>query len=380
MEVHISTNKPKQRNTNLELFRIITMLLIIAHHYVVNSSLLDFGGPIPADPLSARSLFLLLLGAWGKTGINCFVLITGYFMCKSRISAKKFFKLYFELLFYYFATNGIFWVTGYSGVHWGEFLSYLFPICYIADGFDTAYLLFFLCIPFLNALLRSITQRMHAYLLLLLFCLYVIPGTVRFLCFLNMNYVSWFIALYFLAAYVRMYPNRIFESVKFWGISSVICIGLSAMSVVGITWLGMRFGSFMPYYFVTDSNTFLAVVTGFSTFLFFKNLKIPYIPLINKLASACFGVLCIHANSEAMRRWLWVDTLRNVEVYHEPWMPVHAIVSTLGIFLICAGIDLLRQKYLEEPFFRFWDRHWESFTEKYAGLERKLFQKLNIQN
>ena len=26
-----------QRNTNLELFRVITMLLIIAHHYVVNS-------------------------------------------------------------------------------------------------------------------------------------------------------------------------------------------------------------------------------------------------------------------------------------------------------------------------------------------------------
>lgn len=29
------TSKP--RNTNLELFRILTMLLIVAHHYVVNS-------------------------------------------------------------------------------------------------------------------------------------------------------------------------------------------------------------------------------------------------------------------------------------------------------------------------------------------------------
>lgn len=378
MGVRISSSKPKQRNTNLELFRVITMLLIIAHHYVVNSGLTSAGSPILANPLFKRSLFLLLLGAWGKTGINCFVLITGYFMCKSRISAKKFFKLYLEILFYFFVINSVFWATGYSTIHWKEALSMLFPICYIADGFGSAYLLFFLCIPFLNALLRSMTQRMHAYLLLLLFCLYVIPGTVRFLCILNMNYVSWFIALYFLAAYVRMYPNQLFENVKFWGISSLVCIGLSALSVVACTWLGVRSDSFMPYYFVADSNTFLALATGFSTFLFFKNLKIPYIPLINKLASTCFGVLCIHANSNAMRRWLWVDVLHNVDVYYKPWMPVHAIGSTLAIFLICAGIDLLRQKYLEEPFFRFWDSHWESFTEKYAALERKLFQKLNI--
>ena len=31
----------KQRDSNLELFRIITMLLIVAHHYVVNSGLME---------------------------------------------------------------------------------------------------------------------------------------------------------------------------------------------------------------------------------------------------------------------------------------------------------------------------------------------------
>lgn len=29
----------KQRNSNLELYRIIVMLAIVAHHYVVNSGL-----------------------------------------------------------------------------------------------------------------------------------------------------------------------------------------------------------------------------------------------------------------------------------------------------------------------------------------------------
>ena len=88
----------KVRNSNLELFRIMTMLLIVAHHYVVNSGLAAVGGPIYADPTNPRSLFLLLLGAGGKIGINCFVLITGYFMCQSSITPKKFVKLLGENL------------------------------------------------------------------------------------------------------------------------------------------------------------------------------------------------------------------------------------------------------------------------------------------
>lgn len=31
---------PKVRNSNLELFRILTMISIVAHHYVVNSGLM----------------------------------------------------------------------------------------------------------------------------------------------------------------------------------------------------------------------------------------------------------------------------------------------------------------------------------------------------
>ena len=34
------------RSSNLELFRIITMFLIVAHHYVVNSGLTTSDGPI----------------------------------------------------------------------------------------------------------------------------------------------------------------------------------------------------------------------------------------------------------------------------------------------------------------------------------------------
>ena len=63
----------KIRRSNLELYRIIVMLLIVAHHYVVNSGLIDV---MEENPLSSKSLYLYMIGMWGKTGINCFVLIT----------------------------------------------------------------------------------------------------------------------------------------------------------------------------------------------------------------------------------------------------------------------------------------------------------------
>lgn len=70
--------------------RIITMFFIVAGHYATNGIMILEGGPIYNDPTSWKSLFLLVFGAWGKVGINCFVLITGYFMCTSKITVKKF--------------------------------------------------------------------------------------------------------------------------------------------------------------------------------------------------------------------------------------------------------------------------------------------------
>ena len=64
----------KPRNSNLELFRIISMLFIVAHHYVVNSGMMDV---MSESPFSSNSLFFYIIGAWGKTGINCFVMISG---------------------------------------------------------------------------------------------------------------------------------------------------------------------------------------------------------------------------------------------------------------------------------------------------------------
>lgn len=139
----------KKRDSNLELFRIITMLLIVAHHFVVNSGLMADDGLIYSSPFSVNSIFLLLLGAWGKTGINCFVMITGYFMCKSNITLNKYLKLLFEIYFYRISISLIFWITKYESFSVNQLIDMLLPVKNIGANFTGCFIMFYLFIyPF----------------------------------------------------------------------------------------------------------------------------------------------------------------------------------------------------------------------------------------
>lgn len=367
----------KVRSSNLELFRIITMLFIVAHHYVVNSGLSVAGGPIAADPTSWRSLFLLVFGAFGKTGINCFVLITGYFMCKSQITAKKFAKLLLEVMFYNIVIYLIFLCSGYTDFSIVSLAKALLPITSISHNFTGCFILFYLCIPFLNILVQRLSEKQHLYLLLLLSFIYVFFGTVKVL-ELNMNYISWYIVLYFVASYIRIYPKKIFDSQRIWGFVTLVCVALSSISVLACAILGAKINWFNPFFFVTDSNTFLALTTGLSAFMFFKNMKMKYHPVINTIAASAFGVLLIHANSGTMRQWLWRDTLNNVGMYSSDLLIFHAIGSVIGIYIICTLIDYLRIHSVEKGIFILWDKYWDRVVVRYKALERKICQKLHI--
>lgn len=128
---------------------------------------------------------------------------------------------------------------------------------------------------------------------------------------------------------------------------------LSLFSIFFCAWIGTKIGMNKPFYFISDSNKILAVLLALSAFLFFKNVKVGYSKFINTVAASTFGVLQIHANSDAMRKWLWRDVLNNVGMYDSEWLILHAFGSVLTVFTICVLLDLLRIHFIEEPLFKF---------------------------
>ena len=345
-------NKP--RYSNLELYRIILMLLIVAHHYVVNSGLTE---ELLKYPLSGKTLFFYIFGMWGKTGINCFVLITGYFMCKSHITVRKFLKLLLQVEFYNIAVNAAFALTGYHSFTLKECLLILWPVDSIAANFTTCFLMFYLFIPFLNILVSHLDKKKHGLLVLLCLFTYTLIGTFNFF-IVTMNYVSWFCVLYFIASYIRLYgllPNV--STVK-WGGYLAVSVLLSILSVVRLLVIADRLGAtqFNVYRYVADSNVLFAVTTAVTSFMFFKGLKMKYYKWINVIASTTFGVLLIHANSNTMRQWLWKDTLHNADVYYTDYACLYSVVAVLVVFIVCSVIDFVRINTVEKWMFKELDK------------------------
>lgn len=354
------TNMVKQRNSNLELYRIIVMLLIVAHHYVVNSGLMDV---MREDPFSGKSLFLYWFGMWGKIGINCFVLITGYFMCQSCITVRKFLKLLLQIVFYKIVIYAIFVLSGYEALSLKGLLK-LSPITGVSNDFVGCFLLFYLCIPFLNILINNLTKRQHQLLLALSLTIYTLMGSVpKF--YVEMNYVTWFCILYFIASYIRFYGLFPQFGYRTWGKFSLASIIFSMLSVFICLWkCNILNNNYLAYYFVMDSNKVLAVITAVCVFMYFKDLPIRYSPFINTVGASTFGVLLIHANSDTMRQWLWRDTLENVGWYSSDYLVLHAVSSVTLIFILCAAIDYARNRWLERSLFRYIDaflkkHHWQ---------------------
>lgn len=128
------------------------------------------------------------------------------------------------------------------------------------------------------------------------------------------------------------------------------------------------------YFFMSDCNKLFAVLVAVSSFLWFKNLDIKHNKFINAFGAGTFGVLLIHANSDAMRVWLWNDTI-NAEGYY--FLPAGQLITisvgvVLAIFITCNVIDQIRIATVEKWFFNWYDN---KVSVKADAIVNKIIQK-----
>lgn len=328
----------KERNSNIELYRIIVMLMIVAHHYVVNGS--GLADIMSENPYDANTIFYRIFGAWGKTGINCFVLITGYFMCKSNITLTKFLKLFSQVLCYGIVLFCILCLSGYTSFTLKRLVIACFPIYAVKQDFTSAFLLVYLFIPFLNVFINSINKKMHLYIIGLMLLIYTVMPMMLFP--VSYNYVSWFIALYLISSYIRFYGLPYNDSAKKWGLITLTIYLVSILSIVSPLIVNRQ----CTYFFVSDSNHIFALLLSVSSFMFFKNIQIRHNRVINTIASTTFGIFLIHTHSNGMRVLIWNRIFDSPGHYSTP---LYAVFAVMILFVVCSLIDLIRQITIEKP-------------------------------
>lgn len=229
-----------------------------------------------------------------------------------------------------------------------------------SNDFVSCYLVFFLMIPFLNILIRNLSEKMHKYLILLgvgTLCLWNQLYWIE----VDMSYLLWFPTLYFVASYFRLYPDSAKQLSTFLEKTPLLWLCVSIVSVIGLLWfLPHASKDIHPYYFVSDSNAILAFITGLSLFMYFKSIHIRKSRFINILGACSFGVLLFHTTS-GMRYVLFERLLKIPDVLYGnqgiALTIVYSIAFVLIIYAIGSCVDLLRMFLCEKPLFNKIDKY-----------------------
>ena len=340
----------KERDSNIELLRILSMLMIIAHHYVVNSGLTS----LFSYPASKNMVFLQLFGFGGKIGINIFVLITGYYMCTKPLTLRRVLKVMGTLIFWPAAIYLIYnTAITHQPVQLMAFLRRSFSfLLNPLSNFSGTYIYLLFLVPALNLLIKQLTRRQ----LLVLICtvVFLLSGISTLVINTeNWNYINWMATVYLIGGYLRKHPIKLLDSLSISAVFTLFSLSICWGSILFINahYQEMNEKGINYYYYVSNSNKFPALLLAIAIFSVLRAAKIRPSRAINLIASTTFGVFLIHASSD-LREYIWGTILKNVEFYQSPMLPLHAVASTIGIFVICSMMDLIRMYCIGKPMMR----------------------------
>jgi len=334
----------KTRESNMELLRIISMIFIIFFHLISNSN-------FQYEELNVNNLFIKSGVFFGELGVNLFILITGYYLCKSKPSFKKIVLLLFEVFFYNLLNYFIGYKVGY--INSLKELSMIFPVITGKYWFITAYLLIYMLSPYYNKLIDIFKKRDYQKFLiinLIIWC--IIPSIFGFFYnsseeLLFYNRFIWLSFMYFVGAYIRMFGVKMLNSFKKSLITFGISLSIMVFSIIIIDEFRdtfFRIGTIDSAYFWTPNNIFMFMLS-ISFFVFFTKLHIGNNIIINKISSTTLGIYLLHDGRIKKYMWkMWAKS--DIYIYENEWF-IYTIILVMFIFVLGMLIDMMRQ-FLEK--------------------------------
>lgn len=343
----ICINQQNHRKSNIEMLRIVAMIMIIAHHIAVHSSF-NFA----FDSISFNRLWIQFIQMGGKIGVNIYVLISGYFLITANsVKTNKIIKLWLQIFTY---SVGIFLVIVLVSPQSFEIkalIKNILPITFSKWWFASTYFMLYLISPYINKLLNSFNKKTYQrFLVLLFFCWCLIPTFLSN--YWQSNELLWFVFLYALAGYVRLYIDiASFKSSRCILIALAVML-LTFFSAIVFDILGLKIG-FFAYNttFFYDMQKLPILIISLMLFIGFANANIGYNHIINTVSSACFGIYLFHDNNY-IRNLLWRTIFQNASHQKSDFLILYTLMQIVVVFVISAILELLRIHLIEKIYLK----------------------------
>lgn len=301
-----------QRNLNLELLRILSMFFIIAGH------------------IGGRSESFSTFATIAPHAVNCFVLISGYFLITSKFKFERVLRIIAETIFYTFSITLILFILGKANVE--DLCKSIFPFAptKFSYWFVNKYLAIILLSPFIQKACTTITKKQYE---LLLGSMLLINSTLFSIfpfgaLFGNGFSLMWLITVFITGGYIRLHYNK---GVKCWTWGLYTIAGLVVYNLCGVYG-----GNIIEFGY----NSLITYTLAVCTFMWFQNIKISVDGVFGKLiafiAPHVFAAYLIHEQG-LLRNLLQVEWCREFAGY----MPngIYIYVFSLTVLLLAVIID-----------------------------------------
>lgn len=321
----------KQRQSNMELLRIVSIIMVLAVH-LDGASL---GLPAPScdiSEVSARDWWCLAVESITIIGVNCFTLISGYFGIKA--SWRGLLKFSATCLFYSLGIYIGLIVTGLLQWSWSDFADSLMIFSHTDLWYVPAYLGVYILSPLLNAATEGLGQKrfawtLAAFVLFNLYCGWWWGGEFN----ANGYTVVHLTMMYLIGRYIYRYGEGMARCV----VSGRVWLSVYAVVSVFITIQAVYCDLIHTFAY----NSPLVMLSSIAFFMLFTTIKINS-RFINVLATSAFAVYLLHKNP-----YVWGNIIKPLSIYvwdnFTLWQfTAFVIVFIVLIYLITFLIDRLR--------------------------------------
>ena len=371
MEKSVQSTKIINRNTSIELLRIISMIMIMFHHFAYHG---NFEWNFNEVTLPHLWYDFILMG--GKVGVDIFVLISGYFLIENTeklFQPKKLLKFWGQVVFYSIMTYLLSVMLRLNAFQIKQLIKVCLPITYPGWWFASTYFKLYLIHPFLNKLLHGLSKTEYQYLILMMvLCWSIIPTATTQL--FESNSLLWFVTLYGIAGYVNLYGgNQKLQSKHYFSLYFMVLIITYTVSTTFL-FLGTKKEEWSTHaidFFEIERLPILLM--AITLFMGFVTLKMNYHKWINMIASATFGVYLIH-DSSYIRYYLWTNIFKINQYQDSTFLILYSILVVFILYVSCTMIDLIRKKLVEKPYMLFVN-HYTYYFLKSFKIICEMFRK-----